>query len=46
MAMRWKAEHLAQAATNAARAAAGDRRRGWSPGAAEAWARAHAPGNR
>jgi STE24 endopeptidase len=45
MAMRWKAEHLGEAAANAARAAEGDRRRGWSPAAAEAWAREHAPGS-
>jgi len=43
MAMRWKAEHLADAQANAARAAEGDRRRGWSPESAEAWAREHAP---
>ena len=46
MAMRWKAEHLGEAAANAARAAEGDRQRGWSMAAAEAWARAHAPGSR
>jgi STE24 endopeptidase len=44
MAMRWKAEHLAEAEANAARAAGDDRRRSWSPATAEAWARAHAPG--
>ncbi|HVO12797.1 MAG TPA: M48 family metallopeptidase [Vicinamibacteria bacterium] len=43
MAMRWKAEHLAEAAANAERAAAEDRRRGWSTEKAEAWAREHAP---
>jgi STE24 endopeptidase len=43
MAMRWKAEHLGEAAANAARAAEGDRQRGWTPAAAEAWAREHAP---
>jgi Zn-dependent protease with chaperone function len=46
MAMRWKAEHLKEAAANAARAAEDDRGRGWSPATAEAWARAHAPGSR
>jgi STE24 endopeptidase len=45
MAMRWKAEHLGEAAANAARAAEGDRQRGWSPAAAEAWAREHDPGS-
>ncbi len=43
MAMRWKAEHLAEAQANAERAAEDDRRRGWSPESAEAWAREHAP---
>jgi STE24 endopeptidase len=43
MAMRWKAEHLELAAANEARAAESDARRGWSVGAAEAWARAHEP---
>lgn len=43
MAMQWKAEHLADAQANAARAAEDDRRRGWSPQSAEAWAREHAP---
>ena len=43
MAMRWKAEHLADAQANAARAAEDDRRRGWSPEVAEAWAHQHAP---
>jgi STE24 endopeptidase len=46
MAMRWKAEHLELARQNAARAAADDVRRGWSPERAEAWAREHAPGSR
>jgi STE24 endopeptidase len=45
MAMRWKAEHLALSAANAARAAEDDRRRGWSPEKADAWAREHAPGS-
>jgi len=45
MAMRWKAEHLAEAQANASRAAEDDRRRGWSPATAEAWAAAHAPGH-
>jgi STE24 endopeptidase len=45
MAMKWKAEHLAEAQANASRAAEDDRRRGWSPATAEAWARAHAPGH-
>jgi STE24 endopeptidase len=44
MAMRWKAEHLELAQANAARAAEGDRRRGFSPQSAEAWAREHGPG--
>lgn len=43
MAMKWKAEHLEEAQANAARAAEDDRRRGWSPEAAEAWALEHAP---
>jgi STE24 endopeptidase len=43
MAMRWKAEHLAEARANAFRAGEDDRRRGWSPESAEAWAREHAP---
>lgn len=43
MAMRWKAEHLAESEANARRAADGDRHRGWSAESAEAWARAHAP---
>lgn len=43
MAMRWKAEHLADAQANALRAAEDDRRRGWSPESAEVWAREHAP---
>ena len=46
MAMRWKAEHLAEAEANASRAAEDDRRRGWSPATAEAWAREHAPSSR
>jgi STE24 endopeptidase len=46
MAMKWKAEHLAEAEANARRAADDDRRRGWSTQSAEAWARAHAPGAR
>jgi STE24 endopeptidase len=46
MAMRWKAEHLGEAAANAQRAAEGDRQRGWSPESAEAWARAHTPDTR
>jgi STE24 endopeptidase len=45
MAMRWKAEHLAEAQANASRAAEDDRRRGWSPATAEAWVREHAPRN-
>ena len=45
MAMKWKAEHLAEAQANASRAAEDDRRRGWSPETAEAWAAAHAPGH-
>jgi len=45
MAMRWKAEHLAEAQANASGAAEEDRRRGWTPATAEAWARAHSPGN-
>jgi STE24 endopeptidase len=43
MAMRWKAEHPGEAAANAARAAADDERRGWSPEKAEAWSREHEP---
>jgi len=43
MAMKWKAEHLQEAQANAARAAADDLRRGFSPESAEAWARAHEP---
>ncbi len=43
MAMKWKAEHLREAEVNAARAAADDLRRGFSPESAEAWARAHEP---
>jgi hypothetical protein len=43
MAMRWKAEHLEEAQANAFRAAEDDRRRGWSPATAEAWARQHVP---
>ncbi len=43
MAMKWKAEHLGEAQTNAARAAADDLRRGFSPESAEAWAREHEP---
>jgi Zn-dependent protease with chaperone function len=46
MAMRWKAEHLAEAQANAERAAEQDRQRGWSPATAEAWARKHAPGSK
>jgi Zn-dependent protease with chaperone function len=46
MAMRWKAEHLAEADANASRAAEQDRLRGWSPATADAWAREHAPGSR
>jgi hypothetical protein len=46
MAMRWKAEHLAEAEANEARAAEGDRRRGWSRATAEAWTREHTPGSR
>lgn len=46
MAMRWKAEHLAEAQANAERAAEADRLRGWRPATAEAWAREHAPGSR
>jgi len=46
MAMRWKAEHTAEAEANARRAAEGDARRGWSPQVAEAWAKEHAPGAR
>ena len=43
MAMRWKAEHLAEVEANARRAAEADRQRGWSPQSAEAWAKAHEP---
>ncbi|MGA7991178.1 MAG: M48 family metallopeptidase [Thermoanaerobaculia bacterium] len=43
MAMRWKAEHLAEAEANARRAAERDRQRGWSPESAKAWARDHEP---
>ena len=43
MAMRWKAEHLAEAEVNARRAAEGDRRRGWSRETAETWVRGHEP---
>ncbi len=43
MAMRWKAEHLAEAETNARRAAEADRDRGFSPERAEAWTREHVP---
>lgn len=43
MAMKWKAEHLAEAELNARRAAEADRRRGWSLEGAEAWLRAHQP---
>jgi STE24 endopeptidase len=46
MAMKWKAEHLADAEANARGAAEGDRQRGWSPESAEAWARQHAPSSR
>ncbi len=43
MAMRWKAEHVAQAEANARRAAEADRLRGWSPQSAAEWAREHEP---
>lgn len=43
MAMKWKAEHLAEAEVNARRAAERDRERGWSPERAKAWAREHEP---
>jgi STE24 endopeptidase len=43
MAMRWKAEHLAEAEANRQRAAETDRRRGWSTQSAEEWAREHEP---
>jgi STE24 endopeptidase len=46
MAMKWKAEHLAEADANARRAAADDERRGWSPESAAAWSRAHEPQGR
>lgn len=43
MAMRWKAEHVAEAEANARRAAEADRLRGWSPQSAAEWAREHEP---
>ena len=43
MAMKWKAEHLAEAEANARRAAVGDLQRGWSPESAKAWALEHGP---
>ena len=43
MAMKWKAEHLAEAEANARRAADDDRRRGFSPESAEKWAKEHEP---
>lgn len=43
MAMRWKAEHVAEAEANARRAAEADRLRGWSPQSAAEWARKHEP---
>jgi STE24 endopeptidase len=43
MAMKWKAEHLAEAEANARRTAEWDRQRGWSPESAKAWAREHEP---
>jgi STE24 endopeptidase len=43
MAMKWKAEHLAEAEANARRAADDDRRRGFSPESAEKWAKQHEP---
>jgi STE24 endopeptidase len=43
MAMKWKAEHLAEAGANARRAAAADERRGWTPESAAAWSRMHEP---
>jgi STE24 endopeptidase len=46
MAMKWKAEHLTEAEASARRAADDDRRRGWSPETAAAWAKAHEPGAR
>jgi Zn-dependent protease with chaperone function len=43
MAMKWKAEHLAEAEASARRAAQDDRRRGWSTEAGQAWSRKHEP---
>jgi STE24 endopeptidase len=43
MAMRWKAEHLQEAAANARRAAEADRERGWSPQYAEKWTEERTP---
>jgi len=43
MAMRWKAEHVAEAEVNARRAAEADHLRGWSPQSAAEWAKEHEP---
>ena len=43
MAMRWKAEHVAEAEAGARRAAGADRQRGWSPQSAAEWAREREP---
>jgi STE24 endopeptidase len=43
MAMKWKAEHLAEADANARRAGAADERRGWTPASAAAWSQTHEP---
>jgi STE24 endopeptidase len=43
MAMRWKAEHLAESEANARRAREQDAARGWSEETARTWAKAHEP---
>ena len=43
MAMRWKAEHVAEAEAGPRRAAGADRQRGWSPQSAAEWAREREP---